>query len=62
MIFIAVYGPTIHEFLSFAAISLIDWIHVFGAALVFLGICEFVKLLKRKKILSPAGPVENKIS
>jgi len=43
MIFIAVYGPTIHEFLSFAAISLIDWIHVFGAAVVFLGVCEFEK-------------------
>ncbi len=62
MIFIAVYGPTIHEFLSFAAISLIDWIHVFGAAVVFLGVCEFVKLLKRKNILSSAGPVENTIS
>jgi len=58
MVFLGVYGPTIHEFLAFASISVLDWIYVLGAAAVYLGIFEFMKLLKRRNILSSAGPVE----
>jgi Ca2+-transporting ATPase len=58
LVFLGVYGPAIHEFLAFASISLVDWIYVLGAAVVYLGVFELIKLLKRKDILSPGGPVE----
>ncbi len=58
MVFLGVYGPVFHKFLSFASISFLDWIYVLGAAAVYLGIFELMKLLKRRNILSSAGPVE----
>ncbi len=58
LVFLGVYGPTIHEFLAFASISILDWVYVLGAAAAYLLVFEFMKLLKRRNILSPAGPVE----
>ncbi|MEJ2567657.1 MAG: cation-translocating P-type ATPase C-terminal domain-containing protein [candidate division WOR-3 bacterium] len=58
MVFLGVYGPVIHKFLSFASISLLDWIYILGAAAAYLGIFEFIKLLKRRNILPAGGPVE----
>jgi Ca2+-transporting ATPase len=58
LVFLGVYGPTIHEFLSFASISLLDWIYVLGAAAMYLLVFEFMKLLKRRKVLSPGSAVE----
>jgi len=62
MVFLGVYGPTIHEFLAFASISFLDWLYVLGAAIVYLGIFELIKLLKRRNILSPAGAVEKEFA
>jgi len=62
LVFLGVYGPTIHEFLAFASISILDWVYVLGAAAVYLGAFEFIKLLKRRNILSPADSVEKTFS
>jgi Ca2+-transporting ATPase len=62
LVFVGIYGPTIYEFLAFARISFLDWVYVLGAAFAYLAVFELIKLLKRKNILSPAGPVENTIS
>jgi Ca2+-transporting ATPase len=62
MVFLGVYGPVVHEFLAFAAISFLDWIYVLGSAFAYLAVFELIKLLKRKNILSAAGPVVNTIS
>ncbi|KPK61970.1 MAG: HAD family hydrolase [Planctomycetes bacterium SM23_32] len=49
MVFVGVYGPYVSRFLAFAGPSLTDWLYVWGAALVFLGAWEVLKLLKRTR-------------
>jgi P-type Ca2+ transporter type 2C len=44
---LAVYGPFIHQVLAFARLSMIDWAHIVGAALVYLGVFEIMKAVKR---------------
>jgi len=62
LVFLGVYGPTIHEFLAFASISILDWVYVLGSAAIYLGVFEFIKLLKRRNILSAASPVEKEFA
>jgi Ca2+-transporting ATPase len=62
LVFLGVYGPTIHEFLAFASISLLDWIYVLGAAGVYLLVFEAMKLLKRKNILSSSALIEEPVN
>jgi Ca2+-transporting ATPase len=47
LICLGIYGPYIHEFLSFARLSPIDWAHAVGAGLTFLAVFEVLKLAKR---------------
>ncbi len=47
LIFVGVYGPGISDFLRFARLSLTDWLHVLGAAGVFLAAFEILKFGKR---------------
>jgi Ca2+-transporting ATPase len=49
LVFLGVYGPFISDFLAFGSIGLIDWLHVWGAALVFLGAWEALKFVKRMR-------------
>ena len=49
LVFVGIYGPYVSDFLQFARLSLIDWVSVLGAALVFLAAFEILKLLKRVK-------------
>jgi Ca2+-transporting ATPase len=49
LVFIGVYGPLISDFLSFASLSLTDWLYVLGAMCVFLTVFEMMKLFKRRK-------------
>ncbi len=48
LIFVGVYGPGISDFLRFARLSLVDWLHVLGAAGVFLAAFEILKFWKRR--------------
>jgi len=48
LIFVGVYGPGISDFLRFARLSLVDWLHVLGAAWVFLAAFEILKFWKRR--------------
>lgn len=50
LVFLGVYGPLISEFLSFAAIKLIDWLYFLGAMVVFLSALEIMENFKRCKI------------
>jgi Ca2+-transporting ATPase len=56
LISLGIYGPYIHEFLSFARLSPVDWAHALGAGLAFLAVFEILKLVKRTR-LAP-GQVE----
>jgi Ca2+-transporting ATPase len=47
LISLGIYGPYIHEFLSFARLSPVDWAHAVGAGLVYLGAFEIMKVVKR---------------
>ena len=47
LIFLGVYGPYISDFLRFTSLSLTDWLHVLGAAIVFLAVFELLKFFKR---------------
>ena len=49
MIITAIYTPFINQYLGFAGITLIDWGYVIGAAIVFLGAHELLKVYKRSK-------------
>lgn len=46
---IAVYTPFISDFLYFRGPGPVDWLFVIGAALVYLGMFEVMKLLKRAR-------------
>jgi Ca2+-transporting ATPase len=46
---LGIYGPYIHEFLSFARLSPVDWAHAVGAGLVFLAAFEILKVFKRAR-------------
>jgi len=47
VVFLAIYGPYISDFLSFGPIDLIDWLHVLGAAVLYLAVFEVLKAFKR---------------
>jgi Ca2+-transporting ATPase len=47
LISLGIYGPYVHEFLSFAGLAPIDWAHAAGAGLTFLAVFEILKALKR---------------
>jgi Ca2+-transporting ATPase len=47
LIALGIYGPYIHDFLSFARLSPIDWAHAVGAGLAFLAVFEILKTFKR---------------
>jgi P-type Ca2+ transporter type 2C len=47
LILIAVYVPFISAFLYFSGPGILDWLFVLGAALLFLGVFELMKLHKR---------------
>ncbi len=49
MVLIGVYAPYVSSFLEFASIGLVDWLFVWGAALVFLGCWEGLKALRRAR-------------
>ncbi|MBN2543408.1 HAD-IC family P-type ATPase [bacterium] len=49
MVCIGIYGPYISDFLHFKGLRLMDWIFVLGAAIVFLGVFEIMKAIKRIK-------------
>jgi len=49
LIGIAVYVPFISKFLYFKGPGLIDWLFVLGAALIFLGVFELIKLRRRTR-------------
>jgi Ca2+-transporting ATPase len=49
LMFLAVYGPHIRNFLRFAALSLTDWLYVLGAAGAYLIVFELLKAFKRSK-------------
>jgi Ca2+-transporting ATPase len=44
---LAVYGPFIHQVLSFAHLSPLDWVYVVGAGLTYLLAFEIMKAFKR---------------
>jgi Ca2+-transporting ATPase len=47
LVLLAIYGPYLSEFLAFGPMTLTDWLFVLGAAIIFLGIFEVLKSLKR---------------
>ncbi len=47
LILMAVYVPLISGFLYFSGPGIVDWLFVLGAALIFLGIFEMMKLSRR---------------
>ncbi len=47
LILAAVYVPLISKFLYFSGPGIIDWLFVIGAALIFLGVFEMLKYLRR---------------
>lgn len=47
LLVLGIYGPYISDFLSFAAVTPLDWLYVVGAAVAYLLIFEIMKLLKR---------------
>ena len=47
LVSLAIYGPYISKFLSFGPIMLTDWMFILGAAVIYLGIFEVLKLFKR---------------
>jgi len=47
---VAVYVPGISGFLGFAAIGVVDWLHVLGAAGVFLACWEGIKWVRRRSL------------
>ena len=49
LVLLGVYGPGISSFLEFAGIGLTDWACVFGAAAIFLGAWEGLKMLRRMR-------------
>ena len=46
-VMLGVYGPYIHEFLSFASLSIIDWLYIMISTAIFLIAFEVMKILKR---------------
>ena len=44
---LGVYGPYISDVLEFASIGFLDWLHVWGAAGIFLAVWEGIKILRR---------------
>ncbi len=47
LVLTAVYVPFVSGFLYFSGPGVIGWLQVFGAALIFLGVFELIKLRKR---------------
>jgi Ca2+-transporting ATPase len=47
LVLLAIYGPYISDFLSFGPITITDWLFVFGAAALYLGVFEALKFFKR---------------
>ncbi len=64
LIFLGIYGPGVSDFLQFARLSLADWLHVLGAAGVFLAAFEILKLGKRIAAArsGPAMPAPEAVS
>lgn len=48
MIITAIYTPFINQYLGFAAITLLDWIYVIAATVIFLSAHELLKFYKRR--------------
>lgn len=48
-VMLGVYGPYIHEFLSFASLSIVDWLYILMSTAIFLIAFEVMKILKRWK-------------
>ena len=48
LIFFAIYGPYLSDFLSFGAIRVVDWLYVMGATGIYLLVFEALKFLKRR--------------
>jgi len=46
---VAIYTPFINSFIGFAPLSIVDWIFVAGAAMVFLAVHETIKAFRRSK-------------
>ena len=44
---LGIYGPYIHDFLSFARLSPVDWTYAAGAGLAFLAAFEILKIANR---------------
>lgn len=49
LVFLAIYGPGISDFLAFGSIGLIDWLYVLFSAGIFLGVFEILKFFKRRR-------------
>lgn len=49
LVFVAIYGPYISDFLAFASLSIDDWLFVYLATGVFLAAFELLKLFKRRR-------------
>ncbi len=49
MILTVVYVPGVGRFLYFSGPSLLDWVYVVGAALLYLAVFEIMKAFKRRK-------------
>ena len=47
LVFLGIYGPYIHEFLSFASLSIIDWLYIVMSTIIFIIAFELMKILKR---------------
>jgi Ca2+-transporting ATPase len=49
LVVLVIYGPYVSSFLSFAPITVIDWLFIIGSAVVYLVIFEGLKFFKRIK-------------
>jgi len=49
LVCIAIYGPYISDFFVFGPLKIIDWVFVFGAAIIYLFVFEILKIIRKKK-------------
>ena len=49
IVLLVIYGSYISDFLAFGSITIIDWLFVLGAAVIYLGVFELLKFLIRRK-------------
>ncbi|MFO7740661.1 MAG: cation transporting ATPase C-terminal domain-containing protein, partial [Desulfatiglandaceae bacterium] len=47
LVFLAIYGPYLSDFLSFGVIQVADWLYVMAAAGFYLLVFEALKFFKR---------------